>query len=96
MGIFKHLIDSLTGMEGFRVKYHILQGVVLWYYALDRIVTYRKEGEAIIPMIAFIKGEMTLPIGKVTRDYLINHKLCPHHCAPNLFKVLGSVDALNK
>jgi len=37
-----------------------------------------------------------LPMGKVTEDYLINHKLCPHQCVPNLFKVLGSVDTLNE
>ena len=43
-------------------------------------------------MIAFIEREMTLLMGRVTRDYLINHKLCPHQCAPNLFRVLGSVD----
>ena len=39
---------------------------------------------------------MTLSMGRVTRDYLINHKLTPHQCAPNLFKVLGCVDAINK
>ena len=38
---------------------------------------------------------MTLPMGRITRDYMLNHKLCPHQCTPNLFKVLGSVDALN-
>ena len=47
-------------------------------------------------MITLIEGGMTLPIGRVTRDYLINHRLCPHQCAPNLFRVLGSVDALNE
>ena len=46
-------------------------------------------------MIAFIEGRMTLPMGRITRDYLRNHMLCPHQCAPNLFRVLGSVDALN-
>ena len=47
-------------------------------------------------MIAFIKGGMTLPMGRITRDYLINHGLTPYQCAPNLFKVLGYVDTLNK
>ena len=37
-----------------------------------------------------------LPMGRVTRDYLINHRLCPHQCAPNLFRVLSSIDALNE
>ena len=46
-------------------------------------------------MIAFKEGGMTLPMGRVTKDYLIVHRLCPHQCAPNLFKILGSVDAFN-
>ena len=55
----------------------------------------RKEGEVVIPMITFIEGGMTLPMGRITRDYLLNHRLCPHQCAPNMFRVLGCVDALN-
>ena len=78
MGRFKHLVDSDVGMEGFRARYHIPQGVALQYCSSDQILTDRKEGEVVIPMIAFIEGGMTLPIGRVTRDYLINHRLCPH------------------
>ena len=47
-------------------------------------------------MIAFIEEGMTLPMGRVTRDYLINYRLCPHQCVPNLFRVLGSIDAFNE
>lgn len=47
-------------------------------------------------MIAFLEGGMTLPMSRVTRDYLINHKLTPHQCAPNLFRVLGYINALNE
>ena len=47
-------------------------------------------------MITFIEGGMTLPMGRVTQDYLISHRLCPHQCAPNLFRVLGSMDALKE
>ena len=96
MGRFKHLVDSMAGMEGFRARYHILQEVTQRYYALDQILTDRKEGEVVIPIITFIEGGMTFPMGKVTRDYLINHRLCPHQCAPNLFRVSESVDALNE
>ena len=66
MGRFKHIVDSLAGMEGFRAKYHILQGVALQYCAPNWIVTNRNEREVAIPMIAFIEGRMTLPIGRVT------------------------------
>ena len=53
-------------------------------------------GQVVIPMIAFIKGGMTLPMGRITKDYLLNHRLTLHQCAPNLFRVLGCVDVLNE
>ena len=83
-------------MEGFRALYHIPQGVSLRYCSLGEWHTHRKEMEVAIPMITFIEGGMRLPMGRVTRDYLIAHRICLHQCAPNLFRVLGSVDTLNK
>ena len=47
-------------------------------------------------MIAFIEGGMTLLMGRITRDYLRNHRFCPQQCAPNLFRILGAVDTLNR
>ena len=54
----------------------------------------RKVEEVVIPMIAFIEGGMTVPMGRITRDYLRAYRLCPHQCAPNFFRVLGSIDVL--
>ena len=53
-------------------------------------------GEVIIPMIAFIEGGMTIPMGRITRDYLHAYRLCPQQCAPNFFRVLGAIDALDR
>jgi len=96
MDRFKHLIDFPAGMEDFRARYHILQGVALQYCVLDQILIDMKEGEVVIPIIAFLEGGMTFPMGRVTRNYLINHRLCSYQCTPNLFRVLGSIDALNE
>ena len=96
MGRFTHLVDSPAGMEGFRTLYHIPQGVSLQYCSLGEWHTHRREWEVVIPMIAFIEKGIRLPMGSVTRDYLIAHKLCPHQCVPNLFRVLSSLDTLNK
>ena len=83
-------------MEGFRARYRIPQGVILEYCPPDRVLTDRDMSQVVIPMIAFIKGGMTLLMRRITRDYLINHRLTPYQCAPNLFRVLGYVDALNE
>ena len=78
MGRFKHLVDSSASMECFRAKYRIPQGVVLEYCPPDRVLTDRRVGEVVIPMIAFIDGGMTLLMGRITRDYLHNHRMTPY------------------
>ena len=47
-------------------------------------------------MIAFIEGGMMISMGRITRDYLLGHKLALHQCAANMFRILGCVDVLNK
>ena len=50
----------------------------------------------VIPKISFIEGGIRIPMGTVTRDYLRAHKLAPTQYAPNMFRILENVDALNK
>ena len=50
----------------------------------------------VIPMISFIEGGMRISMGTVTRDFLKARRLAPTQCAPNMFRILGSVDALNE
>ena len=50
----------------------------------------------VIPIITFIEGRMRILMGTVTRDYLRAHRLAPTQCAPNMFRILGCVNALNE
>ena len=50
----------------------------------------------VIPIIAFIEGGVRIPMGTVIRNYLKAHMLAPTQCAPNMFRILGSVNALNE
>ena len=95
MGRFKYLVDSLDSMESSRARYHIPPGVGLEYCPQDHVLTDRRGAEIVIPMISFIEGGMMLPMGRIIRDYLLNHRLCPYQCVPNVFRVLGCVDVLN-
>ena len=47
-------------------------------------------------MIAFIEGGMTIPMGTLTRNFLRLFRLSPIQCAPNMFRVLGSIEVLNE
>ena len=96
MGKFKCLVEFEEGMRSFRAKYRIPPTVGVRYAAQGEWVGARKTGEVFIPMIAFIEGGMTIPMGTITRNYLRFFRLSPTQCAPNLFRVLGSIETLNE
>ena len=83
-------------MATFRTKYRIPDNVKLQHYELrEWLVIKRPPKSVFIPMIAIIEGGMEIPMGKVTRDFLINFRLSPTQWSPNLFRVLVSVDMIN-
>ena len=92
---FERLVKNPALIELFKEKYHIPQKVSIRYCSTEGVAFNRKVGEVIIPIIAFIEGGMTVPMGRITRDYLRAHRLCPQQCAPNFFRVLEAIDALN-
>ena len=92
MGKFKHLVESEEGMESFRAKYRIPPTVGMRYATQGKWVDARKIGEVVIPMIAFIEGGITIPIGPITRNYLRFFRLSSTQCTPNMFRVLGSIE----
>ena len=96
IGRFERLVKTPALIELFKEKYHIPQEISIRYCSTERLAFDREVGEAIIPMIAFIEGGMTIPMGRITRDYLRAHRLCPQQCAPNFFRVLGAIYALDR
>ena len=96
MGRFQRLVKNPTLIELFKEKYHIPQEVSIWYCSTKGLTFDWEVAEVIIPMIAFMEGGMTIPMGRITRDYLRAHRLCPQQCAPNFFKVLGAIDTLDR
>ena len=96
MGRFERLVKTLALIELFKEKYHIPQEVSIRYCSTEGVAFDRKVGEVIIPMIAFIEGGMTVPMGRITRDYLHAYRLYPQQCPLNFFRVLGAIDALDR
>ena len=96
MGRFKHPVDSKECIKNFRTKYNIPLNVGVKYAAQGEWFDHRKTGEVVIPMIAFIEGGITIPMGILTKNFLRFFRLSPTQCAPNMFRVLGSIEALNE
>ena len=95
-GKFRYLVEFEEGMRNFCTKYRIPSIVCIRYATQGEWAGVRKTGEVVIPMIAFIEGRMTIPMGKITMSYLRFFRLSPTHCAPNMFLVLGGIKALNE
>ena len=83
-------------MKNFRTKDNIPPHVGVRYAAQREWFDERKTREVVIPMIAFIEGGMTIPIGTITGNFLRFFRLSPIQCASNMFRVLGSIEALNE
>ena len=96
MGKFRCLVEFEEGMRSFRAKYRIPPTVGMRYTAQGEWAGARRTGEVVIPMIAFIEGRMTIPMGAIIRNYLRFFRLSPTQCALNMFRVLGSIEALNE
>ena len=83
-------------MEKFVADYKIPDYVGLRYCKEGDWHIMRREGEVVIPIIAFLEGGMRLPMRPVVKDYLRHFRLAPIQYAVNMFRILGSVDALNE
>ena len=96
MDRFAHLVGSEEGLENFRAQYRIPPKVAIKYCKEGEWHEKRQEGEMVILMIPFIEGGLRIPMGTITRDYLRAYRLAPTQCSPNMFKILGCVNALNE
>ena len=83
-------------MQKFRAKYRVPQNVGVRYAAQGEWFDDRKTRKVVIPMIAFIEGGMTIPMGTLTRNFLRFFWLSPTQCALNMVRVLGSIEVLNE
>jgi len=63
--------------EAFKAKYNILARVEIEHCHLGKWYTKRPTDAIVIPMVAFIECGMQIPMGRVTKDFLISIGLAP-------------------
>ena len=94
---FATLVDTPEDIAAFRAKYKIFDNVEIQHCELGEwLVINRPPDLVVISMITFLESGMEISIGRVTRDFLINYRLSPTQCSLNLFRVLGSVNMINR
>ena len=82
MGRFERLVKTPALIESFKEKYHIPQEDLVRHYTTEGVEFDRKVGDVVIPMIAFIEGGMTVPMGRITRDYIRAQDSAPTSVLP--------------
>ena len=96
MGRYSRLVYTVEARAAFRAQYRISNSVEIRHCEEgESLVLNRPPESVVISMIAFNEGRMELHMGRVTRDYLINYRLSPTQCSPNIFRILRCVDAIN-
>ena len=97
MGRYAKLVATPEAGAIFTAQYRIPNGVEIQHHEYNEWLVLNRPPESVVtPMIAFIEGGMELPMGRVTMDYLINYRLAPTQCFPNVLRVLECVDLLNR
>ena len=71
MGRFFSLVDTPEHREEFKKQYRIPSDVTIEHFHLGEWHEKWPSEVVTIPMIAFIKGGMKIPMGKVTRDFFM-------------------------
>ena len=92
---FDRFLDLTFLLSSFKKYYRIPSNVSIEHCNLGEWHEKRPTEFVAIPMIAFIEEGMRIPMGRATRDFLNRFRLFPTWCAPNLFRILGSVDVIN-
>ena len=70
MGRLKQLVESEEAMEKFIANYRIPSNIGMRYCKEGEWHIMRREGEVVIPIIAFLEGGIRIPMGPMMRDYL--------------------------
>ena len=69
-------MDTIEARATFRAQYRIPNNVEIRHCEEGEwLVLDRSFESVVISMIAFIEGGMELPMGMLTRDYLLNYRL---------------------
>ena len=78
MGRFERLVKNPALIKLFKEKYHIPQEVSIRYCSPEGLAFDREVGEVTIPMIAFIEGVMTIPMGRIRETIYVSIGFAPN------------------
>lgn len=96
MGKFRSMVDTPVSLGEFRKKYNFLDDVEVRYCSEFEVILSRGEGRVVIPLVPIVEGGVRIPVSDLLTNFLHHFKVCLDQCTPNVFRIVSSVDTLNK
>ena len=90
------MVDMPEILTEFKRVYGIPENVKVRYCPKSEVVFSRGEGRVIIPLVMFVEGGVRIPMSKLLTNFLKHFKVFPDQCTSNVFRVVSSVDELNR
>lgn len=89
------MVDTPERLAEFRRKYDFPHEVEVSYCPEFEVIIFRREGRVVIPLIAIVEGGVRIPMSNLLTNFLCHFKSISTN-APLTFRIVGSVDTLNK
>ena len=90
------MVDTHESLRKFRRKYNFPEDVEVRYCPESEAILSKGEGRVVIPLVAIVEGGFRIPMSDLLTNFLRHFKVCPDQCTPNVFRIVNSVDTLNK
>lgn len=96
MGKFRPMVYTSKSLREFRRNYNFPEDVEVRYCLKFEAILSRGEGRVVIPLVAIVEGGVRIPMSDLLTNFLCHFKVCPDQCTFNVFRIVSSVDTLNK
>ena len=80
----------------FRKTYNIPDDVEVRYCLESEVILLRREDRVVIPIVAVVEGGVRIPMSDLLTNFLRHFKVCLDQYTLDVFRVVSSVDTLNK
>lgn len=90
------MVDTPKRLVNFKKAYNILDNVEVRYCTESEVILSRGKDRVVIPLVAIIEGGVRITMSDLLINFLRHFIVCHDQCTPNVFRVVSSVNVLNK
>ena len=90
------MVNTPESLKEFRRKYNFPEDVEVKYCPKSEVILSQGEGKVVISLVAIVEGGVRIRMSDLLTNILCHFKICSDQCTPNVFRVVSSVDTLNK